>query len=87
MKISPAVILYSVGLASALVLHHCSDKNEVAQAFYEGGHTTSKFMPLFISLEYTSGRLENTFSSFSKDGVWVINLAVPVLSNLMLPSY
>ena len=35
MKISPAVILYSVGLASALVLHHCSDKNEVAQAFYE----------------------------------------------------
>lgn len=24
-----------MGLASALILHHCSDENEVAQAFYE----------------------------------------------------
>lgn len=35
MSISPTVILDSAGLASASVLHHCSDKNEVPQAVYE----------------------------------------------------
>lgn len=55
MKISPAVILYAVGLARALVLHHCSDKNEVTQAFYKEEDIILLNLCFLSHLGYTPG--------------------------------